>query len=71
MAPLSQEEIERLRDTQGQAEKVCNWQLAGDIAKGIAEDVAKNRLGDGGAHAMKRNGPGGADNTDPALNQTT
>ena len=56
-------------DTRDQAEKVCNWQLVGNVAKRIAEGVAKNRFVDGGAHAMKRNGPGGADNTDPTLNR--
>lgn len=57
-------------DTREQAEKVCNWQLAGDVAAKIVAQAANNRLGPSGEHDIKRNGPRGASNTCPGPTET-
>ena len=58
-------------DTKEQAEKVCNWELIGDVAAKIVAKTAINRLGPKAEHSTKETGRDGATNTDPALTETT
>ncbi len=58
-------------DTKEQAEKVCNWELIGDVAAKIVAKTAINRLGPKAEHSTKETGRDGATNTDPALTAAT
>jgi transcriptional regulator with XRE-family HTH domain len=57
-------------DTMEQADKVCNWQLVGDVAAKIVAKAGNNRLGPKAEHATKRTGREGVGSTDPALTAT-
>ena len=57
-------------DTKEQAEKVCNWELIGDVAAKIVAKTAINRLGPKAEHSTNRAARNSATNTETGLTET-
>lgn len=57
-------------DTLEQAEKVCNWQLVGNVAAKIVAKAVNNRLGPKAEHVTKETARDSASNTGTGLTET-
>lgn len=58
-------------DTLERAQKVCNWELVGDVAAKIVAKAVNNRLGPKAEHVTKETARDSASNTGTGLTETT